>query len=231
MRGRDRGRWIGRADRPHSAQLSALELPESALFLHLSLPIAFCQCSHPPKNLPALRPLGLEGAVFCPPSALRDGETENACACLALVDVLRRLPVSLLDTTDRHVLLASVCFCEVPTVSVVYMLACSEQPRRSNNNNDIVVSRACRESGSSSSHHEHEHEHEHEPPQSLIWLRALPADASEFVVFFRLSRARSFRSSALVGRSLARPPASASASASHQSVFRVLECSAGRQSV
>ena len=62
------------------------------LFLHLSLPIAFCQCSHPPKNLPALRPLGLEGAVFCPPSALRDGETKNACACLALVDVLRRLP-------------------------------------------------------------------------------------------------------------------------------------------
>jgi len=39
------------------------------------------------------------------------------------------------------------------------------------------------------------------PPQSLIWLRAPPADASEFVVFFRLSRARTF----VRARSLVRP--------------------------
>jgi hypothetical protein len=58
------------------------------------------------------------------------------------------------------------------------------------------------------------------PPQSLIWLRALPADASEFVVFFRLSRARTFvRARSLVVRSLVRPRPP-------QSFFRVLECSA-----
>jgi hypothetical protein len=124
-------------------------------------------------DLPARRPLGLEGAVFCP-SALRDARRTRVLA-LPCFDVLRPFPPNRtqpvlevlsrysLGTTDRHMLLGSVCFC-VPRVPVVYMLDCSE-PRRSNNNNNIV-SRACRESGSSS-HHEHEHEHEHEPSTKL----------------------------------------------------------------
>jgi hypothetical protein len=51
VRGKDRGRWIGRADRPHSAQLSALDLPDFGL-CPLPLPIAFCQCSHRPSTCP-----------------------------------------------------------------------------------------------------------------------------------------------------------------------------------
>jgi hypothetical protein len=57
---------------------------------------------------------------------------------------------------------------------------------RHNNSHNIHSSveslTLCRESGSSS-HHEHEHENESmSAPQSLICLRALPADASEFAV-------------------------------------------------
>jgi hypothetical protein len=47
------------------------------------------------------------------------------------------------------------------------------------------------------------------PPQSLICLRALPADASEFAIGRIPSRVCLVRSKVVV-RSLARPPASAS---------------------
>ena len=91
---------------------------------------------------------------------------------------------------------------------------------RHNNSHNIHSSveslTLCRESGSSS-HHEHEHENESmSAPQSLICLRALPADASEFAVGRIPSRGCLVRvpsecvRSKVVVRSLARPPASAS---------------------